>query len=232
MPTMRYLAVKWSHSPNRVKGPAVVLATSTTTLGPRTHIRSHTNCSARHPRPAAAAAIRPERLKRRLSFRAPAQLVRRRKRSMTASRPQLLRLHAQLEPSHALRLLRRRRESPGGRPTRAAGNQRPRTAGSQQCAASSRAPAAGNRGGATCRCYMDAAAVSPVLTLTRNASCTCMWRQTLHEGPPRARSPQCTFSRLQQGAPRCLALCCGRPHEDGNPRLLSSASKHPLLMGC
>ena len=166
-----------------------MLATSTTTLGPRTRIRSHTGCYGRHPLPAAATATRPGRLKRRRSFRAPAQLVRRRERSMAASRPPLLRLRAQLELSPDQRQLRRQvRVSPGGRPTRAAGNQRPRTAGSQQCVASPRAPAASNRGGATCRCYMDAAAMSPILTLTRNASCTCMWRQALHEVPHRARS--------------------------------------------
>ena len=83
---------------------------------------------------------------------------------MTASKPPLLRLRALWELSPDQRMLRRQvRARPGGRPIRAAGNQRPRIAGSQQCVFSPRAPAAGNRGGASCHCYMDAAAVSQVL---------------------------------------------------------------------
>ena len=113
---------------------------------------------------------------------------------MTASRPPLLRLRAQLELSPDLRKLRRQvRASPGGRPTRAAGNQRLRTAGSQQCGASPRAFAAGNRGGASCHNYMDAAAVSQVLT--RNAFCMCTRPQVLHGRPLRARTPAPVRSR-------------------------------------
>ena len=98
---------------------------------------------------------------------------------MTASKRPSLRPRALWELSPDQRMLPRQvRARPGGRPIRATGNQRLRTAGSQQCGASPRAFAAGNRGGASCHNYMDAAAVSQVLT--RSAFCMCTWPQVLH----------------------------------------------------